>query len=150
MSLSAASYEAYKRVDIETASQGKLIVMLLNAALRKAEESKQEMSKEEPNITNIHKSLIRAQDIISELRAALDMSAGEVATNLDRLYEYFQHLLIEANIRKSTTPIDQFVDFVTQVRDTWEELFQKLSKEEVVVPAPPVNPHGARVMNLEG
>lgn len=150
MPVSATSYKAYKRVDVETASQGKLIVMLLNAALMKAEEGRQEMSKSPPDVAQIHNSLIRAQDIVAELRAALDMSAGEVAANLDRLYEYFQHLLIEANIKKETKHIDQFVHFVSQLRDTWDELFRKLSEEEVDMPAPQINRHGASVMNLEG
>lgn len=145
---SSAAYNAYKRVDIETASQGKLIVMLLNGAILKAEEAKKHMAAASPE--KVHDCLIRAQDIVAELRSALNMGAGEVATNLDRSYEYFQHLLIMANVRKEPGPIDECVGLMTTIRETWEEVFSKLAKEEGPAPEPQINRHGAAVMNLEG
>lgn len=148
MSSSAASYNAYKRVDIETASQGKLIVMLLNGAILKAKEAKRHMEATAPE--KVHDCLIRAQDIVAELRSALNMGAGEVATNLDRSYEYFQHLLIMANVRKEPGPIDECVALMTTIRETWEEVFAKLAQEEGPAPEPQINRHGAAVMNLEG
>ena len=145
---SSAAYNAYKRVDIETASQGKLIVMLLNGAILKAEEAKKHMAAWRPE--KVHDCLIRAQDIVAELRSALNMGAGEVATNLDRSYEYFQHLLIMANVRKDPGPIDECVVLMTTIRETWEEVFSKLAQEEGPTPEPQINRHGAAVMNLEG
>ena len=38
MTNSATEYDAYKKVDVQTASQGKLIVMLFNGAIQRAEE----------------------------------------------------------------------------------------------------------------
>lgn len=148
MSASAASYEAYRRVDVETASQGKLIVMLFNGAIQRAEEAKRQLDKDD--VTLVHKNLIRAQDIIAELRGALDMSTGEIAENLDNIYEYFQHLLVTANIKKETHPIDQCVSLMATVRDTWQELFDKLAREETPKEPPQINPHGSSVMNIEG
>lgn len=144
----AASHDAYKRVDIETASQGKLIVMLFNGAIQRAEEAKRQIHKND--LAMVHTNLIRAQDIMAELRAALNMEAGELATNLDRIYEYFQHLLIKANIRKETEPLDECVRFMTSMRDTWQTLFEGLAKEEPPQSAPPIDPHGASVMNIQG
>ena len=37
MATSTGGYGAYKKVDVETASQGKLIVMLFNGAIQRAE-----------------------------------------------------------------------------------------------------------------
>lgn len=148
MSSSAASYNVYKRVDIETASQGKLIVMLLNGAILKAEEAKQLMGESSPD--KVHACLIRAQDIVAELRSALNMGAGEVAENLDRSYESFQHLLTMANVRKDPGPIDECVGLMTTIRDTWEEVFAKEAQAEGPKPEPQINRHGSAVMNLEG
>jgi len=145
---SSAAYNAYKRVDIETASQGKLIVMLLNGAILRAEEAKKHMASARPE--KVHECLIRAQDIVAELRSALNMGAGEVAANLDRSYEYFQHLLIQANVRKEPGPIDECVNLMITIRDTWEEVFAKVTQEEGPAPEPQINRHGAAVMNLEG
>ena len=147
MSSSAIGYSAYKRVDVETASQGKLIVMLFNGAIQRAEEAKRQLEK--GRVQNVHNNLIRAQDIIAELRGALNMNAGDIAKNLDRIYEYSQHLLIMANIRKDTGPIDECIRMMSEMRDTWKALFESVGKEEPVS-APQVNLHGAAVMNVQG
>lgn len=147
MATSTAGYGVYRKVDVETASQGKLIVLLFNGAIQRAEEAKRQLEK--GRIEGVHNNLIRAQDIIGELRSALNMRAGDVARNLDRLYEYFQHLLIVANIRKQTAPIEECINHMTAIRDTWRELFENISKEEP--PAnPQINQHGAARMNIQG
>ena len=142
-----SGYRAYRKVDVETASQGKLIIMLFNGAIQRAEEAKRQLGKN--RIEDVHNNLIRAQDIIAELRGALNMKAGEVALNLDRIYEYFQHLLIMANIRKETGPIDTCIEMMTPIRDAWQELFEQVSKDQRPVP-PQIDPHGASVMNVRG
>ncbi|HPO16961.1 MAG TPA: flagellar export chaperone FliS [Candidatus Hydrogenedentes bacterium] len=148
MSASAVRVGAYTQVNIETASQGKLIVMLFNGAIKRAEEAKRQMEK--GGTENVHNNLIRAQDIVAELRGALNMNMGEIATNLDRIYEYFQHLLVVANIKKSTQPIEECIVLMTQVRDMWKELFDTLAREGQDGPASAVNPHGAAILNMQG
>lgn len=139
---------AYTKVDVETASQGKLIVMLFNGAIKRAEEAKRQLEKGRRE--DVHHNLIRAQEIIAELRGALNMKAGHIATNLDRIYEYFQHLLVTANIRKDATPIDECVALMTDIRDTWQEVFEKVAQESAGTPAPAVNHHGSAVLNVQG
>ncbi len=138
---------AYTKVDVETASQGKLIVMLFNGAIKRAEEAKRQMEKGKNE--GIHNNLIRSQEIIAELRASLDMKQGKVATNLDRLYEYFQHLLVTANIKKENAPIDECIELMVDMRDTWQEAFQKAAIEKPES-SPQINQHGATVLNLQG
>lgn len=148
MASASNSYDAYKRVNVETASQGKLIVMLFNGAIQRAEEAKRQLEKQDTQ--SAHKNLLRAQDILSELRGALDMGAGEVAANLDRSYEYFHHLLVTANIRKDIKPIDDCVGLMVSMRDTWEEVFLKSAQEGPAPSTPQVDPHGSSVINLQG
>lgn len=149
MSTSTMQLGVYTKVDVETASQGKLILMLFNGAIKRAEEAKRQMEK--GKFEGVHNNLIRAQDIIAELRNALNMKAGPIAANLDRIYEYFQHLLITANIKKDTAPIDECVQLMTDMRDVWQELFEGLAKEAAAAPkAPPINQHGSAMLNLQG
>lgn len=148
MSASATKLGTYTQIDVETASQGKLIVMLFNGAIKRAEEAKRQLQKGRKE--GVHNNLIRAQDIISELRGALNLKAGPIATNLDRIYEYFQHLLVSANIQKDTKPIDECIELMTSVRNTWQELFASLAKESTSRKVPPINQHGAAVLNLQG
>ena len=146
--MSASSrLNTYTTVDVETASQGKLVVMLFNGAIKRAEEAKRQLEKKK--MESVHNNLIRSQEIVAELRSSLDMRHGEVAKNLDRLYEYFQHLLISANVKKSEAPIDECIHLMTDMRDTWQEAFQRAAAEQPPE-APRINQHGAAVLNLQG
>jgi flagellar secretion chaperone FliS len=145
----AAPVSAYTKTDIETASQGKLIVMLFDGAIKRANEAKRQL--EAGSIKGVHDNLIRAQDIITELRSAINMKAGEFAGELDRLYEYFLHLLVTANIRKKAEPIDECVALMEDIRDAWQELFDQLGKEaKPGAKAPKINPHGSSMLNMRG
>ena len=148
MAATLSKFSEYTRVDVETASQGKLIVMLFNGAIKRAEEAKRQLDRGSKQ--GVHNNLIRAQDILAELRGALNMQAGSIAENLDRVYEYFQHLLITANVRKDAQPIDECIRLMTDMRDVWQELFLSLAKEERPEPAPASNQHGAALLNLQG
>jgi len=149
MSEAATKYAAYTRVNVETASQGKLVEMLFNGAIKRAEEAKRQLDRGKND--TVHNNLIRAQDIISELRGALNMDTGPIAAEIDRLYEYFLHLLVTANIRKSSEPIDECVQLMTEMRDTWREAFL-LADQESTAPAAarPASHHGASLLNLQG
>lgn len=143
----AAQYTAYKRVDIETASQGKIVVMLFNGAIQRAEEAKRQLAK--GRAEGAHNNLLRAQDIVAELRGALDMKAA-IAKQLDRVYEYFQHLLIKANIRKDDAPLDEVIGHLTAMRNTWQEAFARAGEEMAGGTPKPVDPHGAALINVQG
>lgn len=147
MQSSSPHLGAYKRVDIETTSQGKLIVMLFNGAIQRAEEARRQLQR--GNTQGVHSNLIRAQDIVTELRNALDMKAGEVARNLDRIYEYFQHLLIKGNVKKDPEPIAEAIEHLSAMRDTWREAFELASREKPERVGQ-INTLGAKVMNIQG
>ncbi len=147
MSAYAAKISNYTKTNVETASQGKLVVMLFNGAIQRAEEAKRQIEK--GRLQEVHNNLVRAQEIMGELRGALNMQAGEIATNLDRIYEFCQHLLIKANVQKSPAPIEDAVRLMTDMRDTWEEAF-KQAAAEAAGPAPQINTHGHSCLNVRG
>jgi flagellin-specific chaperone FliS len=64
------------------------------------------------DIPSINNKLLRAQDIIAELRAALDMIVEELAVKLERSYEYFQYLLTQANIKKELELLVECVELM--------------------------------------
>ena len=148
MGSNAMSSSVYRRLGIETASQGKIIVMMFNGAIRRAEDAKRKIEANDGKAA--HEHLLRAQDIVSELRSVLNMDAGEIARSLDRSYEYFHHLLVTANIKKDSAAIDECVGLMASLRDTWEELFVKTAREESAELPPAIDQHGASVMNIEG
>jgi len=143
----AQAHRTYKQVHVETASQGKLIVMLYDAAIKRTEEAIRLLDTKK--LDEINNNLIRAQDIIAELRASLDMKTGEIAANLDRLYDYIQRLLIGGNVRKQKSPLEEALKLMTVLRDTWKELFDNLPVSEI----PPTRQETARsnaMLNVRG
>ncbi len=148
---SMSDFKAYQRTNVETASQGKLIVMLFSRAVQCVEEAKRGL--EPLDVMRVHKALIKAQDIVAELRASLNIEAGgDIARNLDRTYEYIHHRLITANIKKEVDAMDECIDHLVGFRDTWQEVFRntEAGKADAPPPAPKFNQHGHSVMNLEG
>lgn len=144
MNQASATVNAYTRVNVETASQGKLVVMLFDGAIRRAQEAGR-LIEAGGRRDEIHKNLVHAQDIIAELRNALDMQRGQIARNLDRIYEYFQHLLITANLHKDTAPINECVRLMREMRDTWDEAFKKAARESTELSAGVANQRTAAV-----
>ncbi|MFC1735828.1 flagellar export chaperone FliS [Candidatus Hydrogenedentota bacterium] len=141
-------YQAYKTLDVETASQDKLILMLYNAAVRRTEEAVELVPS--GNVEKIHKNLVNAQDIFTELRRALNASAGEIADNLDRIYDYIQHLLMQGNIRKEIEPLEEALVYMKQLRDAWRDLFDKLPNSEIPKTGRQEAMRGAAAINIKG
>jgi len=112
---------AYKQNSVNTASPGELTLMLYNGCLKflhKAKLAIQEKSIQEKN-TNLQK----AQAIISELMATLNMDI-EISKNMLALYEYMNHRLVEANIQSDVAIIQEVEGLVTEFRDTWKEVIR--------------------------
>ena len=104
-------YAAYQNTNIKTASQGKLVVLLYEAAvknLKNAESLIDEENKIKPsNMEKFGKFLQKAQAIITELQVSLDMEkGGEIAKNLMSLYIYFNQELISVNIKHDKTKLE--------------------------------------------
>ena len=74
-------YQQYKKNQIETADQGKLIVMLYDGAIKFISRAIELMDRKKvtgEDIETIHKNIIRTQDIITELMSSLNMDAGDI------------------------------------------------------------------------
>ena len=80
--MSATGYTTYQKVDVETASQGKLIVMLFDGAIRRAEEAKRQMGK--GKLSSAHNNLVRAQEIIAVLASRKEIPQFKPASPFGR------------------------------------------------------------------
>jgi flagellar secretion chaperone FliS len=122
-------WQSYRKVATQTASPGQLVLMLYEGAIRFSEQALAGFDhKKDPLAFNqtIHNNLQRAQAIISELNAVLNMPrGGEVAANLRRLYLYLNRRLREANVRKQREPIEEVITRLRVLRDSWAEMLQQ-------------------------
>ena len=118
----------YQKNQIETASQEQLLIMLYNGAIQFLNIARKAM--EEKNIEETHNNIIKAQKIITEFQATLDMeNGGEVAQNLYSLYVYLNKKLVDANIHKNIASLDEVLGHLKDLRDTWVKAIQ-IAKSE--------------------
>jgi len=69
------------------------------------------------------RDLRRALDILAELRAALDLAAGgEIAHNLDQLYEFASERLMRAALDLESAPIADALRVLEPLAEAWNEL----------------------------
>jgi len=120
MSGAASPYHIYKRTQVTTASQGELILLAYEGALKWLASARTEMNKERPNLETVHEGLIKAQAILAELQGALRLDVGgEVADNLYQLYEFMQQQLVEANVRKDPAVMDRVASMLRELQEAW-------------------------------
>lgn len=124
----------YQTQSVVTAGPGQLILMLYDGALRFmtiAKEAFDGYDGSPRRIEQINTNLIKAQNIISELRASLNHEiGGEYAKNLDRLYDYYLRRLFEANVRKDAKPLIEVEGLVRTLRDGWAEMLRSSEANE--------------------
>jgi len=126
----AQSYaRTYRNNAVLTASPGQLVLMLYDGALRALGLAREAFARPEDDVARlqvINNQLLKAQAIISELQSGLDFQkGGEVATTLDRLYEYYNRRLFEANLRKQAAPVAEVERLLGELRAGWAEMLTK-------------------------
>jgi flagellar secretion chaperone FliS len=121
------AYSQYKNNSITTASPEELTLMLYNGLMRFLMQADKAIENKETE--KAHENIVRAQDIILEFQATLDMQY-DISHNLLQLYDYMHRRLIEANIKKDRQIIGEVLHFATELRDTWSQAM-KLAKEQV-------------------
>ncbi|MDH4116609.1 MAG: flagellar export chaperone FliS [Acidimicrobiia bacterium] len=114
-----AALETYRQSSIDTASPGRLIVMLYDGVIASIDKVEAALSTQRPDLATAHSELTRAQAIISELLQTLDMSVGPVAISLASLYEFCHRQLVQANVEKSIEPTRAVRDIFADLRDAW-------------------------------
>jgi flagellar protein FliS len=79
----------------------------------------------------INRNLQKAQNIIAELQGTLNHEAGgEVAANLDRVYDYYNRRLLEANFKKDVAPVVEVEGLLGELRDGWAEMLHHRGNSE--------------------
>ncbi len=118
--MSVNKLNAYRKTSVNTASQGRLIVMLYDEAIKQMDIATDEIGKERKKIDKIHNAIVKTQDIITELMASLDFEkGGEISQNLYNLYMFFNRQLVQANIDKSSETILEVRRFMADLREAW-------------------------------
>lgn len=117
------SLNAYKQTSVQTAGQPKLIVMLYDEAIRQIDSAKILIDSEKKDYEKISKSIIKAQNIVTELMVSLDFDkGGDIAKNLFNLYMFFNQQLIEANMQKNSEKLQDVKSLMCELASAWKEI----------------------------
>jgi flagellar protein FliS len=110
--------QAYREASVMTASPEQLVVMLYDGAGRFLRQAEGTMNGGGSWLQASQK-LSRAEAIIDELLATLDMDAGEIAERLQAIYVFCKTRLIEARLERDPGRVDQVARLLAELRDAW-------------------------------
>jgi flagellar protein FliS len=135
---------AYAKVNEETgvvgASPHQLIVMLFEGALVAVSSAIQHMK--DGNIAAKGQAISKAILIIDGgLRASLNLEVGgEIAANLNALYEYMSKQLLVANLKNQPETLEVVHGLLLDLKGAWDAIGEK---KNVEIPAPPAAAYDA-------
>lgn len=119
----------YKQAQVETATQEEILLLLYDGAIRFLVQANKALEKND--VEAFHNNLLKTQDIVMEFMTSLDMEVGgEVAKNLFALYEYLHYRLVQANIKKDATMVDEVLAHLRDLRKTWDEAIRIAAREK--------------------
>ena len=111
--------DPYLVQQVSTASKAMLTSMLFNAAVANTQRAIVHLDEARPQPAR--RFLIKAQEIVLELRTSLDHEAGgEIAANLERIYDFVYRQLIAASVRGEVRAARDAEKILSDLRDTWQ------------------------------
>ena len=123
--------QAYANTQIATASSVQVVVLLYDGAI-----SSMKLAQEgivALNFQDKARFLDRALRVVGELAASLNMEeGGAVAKDLQRLYEYIQFEVTQANLKNEPGRLDGPIRCMSEIRQAWQELAILGAKPEAV------------------
>lgn len=118
----AGAVATYRKNAVLTASPEKIVQLLYEGAIRHLDRCLSALK--DPATTHsaaVGESLGKALGIVSELRSCLDESrGGDVAVNLDRLYEFSIDQISQANILRQPGPVEAALRVMRTLKEGWD------------------------------
>ncbi|MDR1428985.1 MAG: flagellar export chaperone FliS [Spirochaetaceae bacterium] len=137
---------AYKETRIKTASQGQLIIMLYDEAVRQLDKGVELLKlntgdKKDPSrIEHINRAILKTQEIITELMVSLDFEqGGDISRNLFSLYTWFNQELLEGNIAQDPLKVQNVRNMMDDLRGAWNEVISRTQADGLARPAQGIN-----------
>ena len=103
------------------ASPHRLVQMLMEGALDKVATAKGCI--ERNDLEGKSRQITWAMSIINGLRTSLDLEAGgEIAVNLDDLYDYMVRRLIDASAQNDADALAEVIDLMLEIKGAWDAM----------------------------
>lgn len=122
-------YQAYKQQSVMTMTAGEMLTAVYDGLLKELTVAKSAFASKDWSAVN--QRLQKSQRILHYLSNSLDRQY-EVSGQLDALYDYFLHVVVQANIKKDPAQLDTVITMVGELRDTYIQADRKLRAAEAV------------------
>jgi flagellar protein FliS len=122
------SIRAYCKTNVITADPGKLVVMCYEGAIEQLKIAKIRFEGKEYEAK--FKAITKAADFIDELLYSLDFEkGGSIARNLEALYNYMTHRILQADVKRDIEGIDEVIGILTDLLSAWKEMIAGQSRK---------------------
>ena len=116
----ANKFNQYQDTQVATASREQILIMLYDGAIRFVRQAI--FAIEAGDRVKKGEGVNKAIAIVTEFRNTLDHQiGGEIAANLDALYEYMVREMVKANAKNDAKPLKVVEDLLSGLRDTWKQ-----------------------------
>jgi flagellar protein FliS len=126
--MNAKAGDQYFRNAVLTATPEDLQLMLYDGAIRFATQAREAIQAKD--IERTHNLLTRAQRIVVEMQSGLRPEiAPEICQRVAGLYAFVYRRLVEANINRDLAALDEALQILGHLRETWVLLIDRLRQE---------------------
>lgn len=106
---------------VSDASPHRLIQMLMEGGLTRIAQARGALSRGQ--LSQKGELIGKTIAIVGGLRESLNhQQGGEIAGNLDRLYDYMISRLVEANVKNEEAPLLEVADLLRNVKEGWDAI----------------------------
>ncbi|MEN8166469.1 MAG: flagellar export chaperone FliS [Pseudomonadota bacterium] len=121
--------------EVNYASPHRLVQMLMEGALEKIAIAKGHMDRKEHEKKGKH--INWAISIINGLRSSLNQEeGGEMANNLDNLYDYMVRRLSEANLSNDMAILDEISSLILEIKMAWDAIPDEIKQPAETISKP--------------
>lgn len=140
---------AYLRTKVMSASPEELRLMLLDGAIKFAQQGREGLLQK--NFEQSFNGISSCRDIVFELMTTIRAEINpELAANIKGLYTFIYTLLIEGSHEKDISKVGKAIELLEYERETWVLLMQRLTEERAGQIAPvPAHAEG-RSISVQG
>ena len=113
--------KAYLSTQVTTATQGDLLLLLYDTAIKHIKQAKDKMAESDYAAKGM--LITKAIEIVSELHESLNKEkGGEVAKNLSKVYFLCNTRLLQANIEMNPARLDEVVGILSGLRQAFAQI----------------------------
>ena len=121
------AHNAYQTVQVTTVDRGRLLLMMYEGAIKFLKQSRAGL--EANDMTKFCRFLSKAQAIIAELMNTLDFEkGGQIARDLDRLYDFMLFYLTEANLYRDAKRVTKTIALLDTIYSAYKEIIEGTKK----------------------